>query len=354
MRGRPGGRGGPAPVSTIHAGVASSMTLILSQQDVRECLPMDACMHVMRDTLLALAVGDAVQPLRSVVRGPEQTGVLGVMPGWLPGLGVMGLKAVSVFSANHAVGLESHIGAVLLHETQHGQLIAIADASEITAIRTAAVSGVATQALARDDASDLAILGAGTQARTHLEAMLVARPVQRVRVWSRTPAHVDDFATWAAQRFGVQVEAMISVRDAVHEADIICTTTASREPILEGAWISPGAHINAVGSSVAFARELDTAAVVASRLFVDRKESTINEAGDYLFPLREGAITEAHIVGELGDVLRGVLPGRRDAAEITLFKSLGLAIEDIAAAQHVYAQARATGRGVTVHLGGRR
>ena len=330
------------------------MTLILSQQDVRECLPMDACMRVMRDTLIALSVGDAVQPLRSVMRGPEHKGVLGVMPGWLPGLGVMGLKAVSVFSGNHAAGLESHIGAVLLHETKHGQLIAIADASEITAIRTAAVSGVATQALARDNASDLAILGAGTQARTHLEAMLVARTLRRVRVWSRTRAHADAFAAWAAQRFAVAVEVMPSVRDAVHEADIICTTTASREPILEGVWVAPGAHINAVGSSVAFARELDTAAVVASRLFVDRQESTINEAGDYLFPLREGAITEAHIVGELGDVLRGVRPGRGSPTEITLFKSLGLAIEDIAAAQYVYAQAQATGRGVTVHLGGTR
>ena len=330
------------------------MTLILSQQDVRDCLPMDACMRIMQDTLMALAVGDAVQPLRSVVRGPEQTGVLGVMPGWLPGLGVMGLKAVSVFSGNHAVGLESHIGAVLLHETQHGRLVAIADASEITAIRTAAVSGVATQALARDDAGDLAILGAGTQARTHLEAMRVARTIRRVRVWSRTPAHAVAFATWALQEFGVHVDAMSSVRDAVSGADIICTTTASREPILEGAWIMPGAHVNAVGSSVAFARELDTAAVVASRLFVDRKESTINEAGDYLFPLREGEITEAHIVGELGDVLRGVLQGRRHPTEITLFKSLGLAIEDIAAAQYVYEQASAHNRGVSVHLGGTR
>ena len=330
------------------------MTLILSQQDVRDCLPMDECMRIMQDTLIALAVGDAVQPLRSIVRGPEQTGVLGVMPGWLPGLGVMGLKAVSVFSGNHAVGLESHIGAVLLHETQHGQLVAIADASEITAIRTAAVSGVATQALAREDAGDLAILGAGTQARTHLEAMRVARPVRRVRVWSRTPAHVDAFATWAMQEFGVRIEPMPSVREAVEGADIICTTTASREPILEGAWVTSGAHVNAVGSSVAFARELDTAAVVASRLFVDRKESTINEAGDYLFPLREGAITDAHIVGELGDVLRGALPGRRNRTEITLFKSLGLAIEDIAAAQYVYEHASAKGRGVTVHLGGTR
>ena len=276
------------------------------------------------------------------------------MPGWLPGIGMMGLKDVSVFSGNRAVGLESHIGVVLLHETQHGQLVAIADASEITAIRTAAVSGVATQALAKPDAGDLALIGSGTQAETHLAAMLVARPIRRVRVWSRSDENARDFAERMQLRHALSIEVMSSVRDAVDGADIICTTTASKEPILNGIWITPGAHINAVGSSVSFARELDTAAVVISRLFVDRKESTINEAGDYLFPLREGAITEAHIVGEVGEVLRGTLNGRSSSAEITLFKSLGLAVEDIAATHYVYAQALKAGRGVSVEIGGHR
>ncbi len=329
-------------------------TLILSAQDVRDLLPMAACMDVMRHTLLALSEGNAVQPLRAVLRAPDNTGALGVMPGWLPGIGMMGLKDVSVFSGNRAVGLESHIGVVLLHETQHGQLVAIADASEITAIRTAAVSGVATQALAKPDAGDLALIGSGTQAETHLAAMLVARPIRRVRVWSRSDENARDFAERMQLRHALSIEVMSSVRDAVDGADIICTTTASKEPILNGIWITPGAHINAVGSSVSFARELDTAAVVISRLFVDRKESTINEAGDYLFPLREGAITEAHIVGEVGEVLRGTLNGRSSSAEITLFKSLGLAVEDIAATHYVYAQALKAGRGVSVEIGGHR
>jgi ornithine cyclodeaminase len=329
-------------------------TLMLSAQDVRDLLPMDACMHVMRATLTALSAGNVVQPLRHVMRAPNNQGALGVMPGWLPGLGVMGLKEVSVFSGNRAVGLESHIGVVLLHETEHGRLVAIADASEITAIRTAAVSGVATQLLARDDAGDLAILGSGTQAETHLAAMRIARPLRRVRVWSRTAARTVEFAARMSERYQLTVEPCAQVREAVHGADLICTTTAAKEPILDGIWLAPGAHINAVGSSVSFARELDTAAVVVSRLFVDRKESTINEAGDYLFPLKEGAITEAHIVGEIGDIARGTLTGRTSAADITLFKSLGLAIEDIAAAAYMYEQARAQGRGVAIDIGGAR
>jgi ornithine cyclodeaminase/alanine dehydrogenase-like protein (mu-crystallin family) len=160
-------------------------TLILSALDVRDLLPMDACMRVMRETLATLAAGQAVQPLRQVLRAPDNKGALGVMPGWLPGLGMMGLKDVSVFSGNRAVGLESHIGVVLLHDTEHGRLLAIADASEITAIRTAAVSGVATELLANPDAGSLAILGSGTQAETHLAAMRVARPLKRVRVGVR-------------------------------------------------------------------------------------------------------------------------------------------------------------------------
>ncbi|MCA0377747.1 MAG: ornithine cyclodeaminase family protein [Gemmatimonadetes bacterium] len=331
-----------------------SATLVLGQREVETLLSMDTCMEIMTDTLRALSAGLAVQPLRSVVRGPEQTGVLGVMPGWLPTTQVMGLKAVSVFAGNRAVGLESHLGAILLHETSHGRLVAIVDASSITAIRTAAVSGVATRALARADAGDLALLGSGTQAETHLEAMHLARPLRRVRVWSRSAERCEAFAARMRARYAVPVEPMPSAQAAVDGADLICTTTTSREPVLEGAWIAEGAHINAVGSSVAFARELDTAAVVRARLFVDRVESTVNEAGDYLFPLNEGAITPAHIVGEVGDVLRGTLAGRAHDAEITLFKSLGVAVEDLAAAQFVFETARERGLGVSVELGGTR
>jgi ornithine cyclodeaminase len=226
------------------------------------------------------------------------------------------------------------------------------DAAEITAIRTGAASGVATKLLANADAEDLAILGSGVQARTHLAAMMVVRNVKRVRVWSGTTENAQRFADRESERHGIAVEAVPSARSAVESASLICTTTSAREPVLFGEWLSPGAHINAVGSSIKSTRELDTAAVVKSRLFVDRKESTINEAGDYLFPKNEGAIDESHIQGEIGDILLNRIEGRRSEQEITLFKSLGLAVEDVAAAFHIYQKIEKSGEGNWVELGG--
>ena len=228
------------------------------------------------------------------------------------------------------------------------------DASSITAIRTAAVSGVATRALARENAGDLAILGSGVEAITHLAAMRAVRPLRRVRVWSRNPENARRFAVGLGPRQGITIEAMPTARAAVEGADLVCTTTAAREPVLEGAWLSPGAHVNAVGACFPATRELDTAAVARARLIVDRRESTLAEAGDFLIPRAEGAFGDEHIAGELGDVLLGRLPGRRTADEVTLFKSLGIAIEDLAAAHYLYEQALATGAGVSVPLGGRK
>jgi ornithine cyclodeaminase len=246
------------------------------------------------------------------------------------------------------------MGAVMLFETKHGQPLAIMDATEITAIRTAAVSGMATKLLAREDAGDVAILGSGTQARTHLEAMLLCRKVRRVRVWSRNPENGRHFAERESRRHNIGVELMPTVEAAVLGANIICTTTSSPDPILFGKHLSAGAHINAVGSSVPFARELDTEAVVRSRLYVDRRESTVNEAGDFLIPKREGAIGDSHIQGEIGEILLGKVKGRRSPEEITLFKSLGLAVEDLASANHIYKKAMSVGMGTKVELGGSR
>jgi ornithine cyclodeaminase len=263
----------------------------------------------------------------------------------------MGIKVVSVMPGNHGTEYDSHQGAVMVFETEYGRLLAMVDASEITAIRTAAVSGVATRLLAREDAGDLAILGSGVQAHTHLEAMMVARDLKRVRVWSRNEDNARRFAERESERHGLTVEVMPMAQAAVEGADIICTTTSSREPILMGDWLSPGTHINAVGSSVAFARELDTAAVVRSRLFIDRRESTVNEAGDFLFPKQEGAVDDNHIQGEIGEILLGQNTGRTTSEEITLFKSLGLAVEDLAAADYIYRQALEKGLGTAVEFG---
>ncbi len=327
-------------------------TLMIGQQDVRDLLPMGECMDVMAQTLTALSSGQAILPLRNIMWLPERVGALGSMPAYLSGINVMGLKVISVFPGNHGTEFDSHIGAVLLYETTHGQLIAIVDASEITAIRTAAVSGVATRALARESAGDLTIMGAGVQGATHLAAMLDARDLRRVRVWSRDPEHARAFAVRESQRHAIDIEPIADARLAVAGADLICTTTSAPTPVLEGAWLQPGVHINAVGSSTPIARELDTAAVAAATLIVDRRESALNEAGDFLLAKAEGAIDDDHICGELGDVLLGTVPGRRGDDEITLFKSLGLAVEDVAAAHHVYVKAQARALGVPITLGG--
>jgi ornithine cyclodeaminase/alanine dehydrogenase-like protein (mu-crystallin family) len=328
--------------------------LIVNQSEVRQLLPMAECIEVMAEALKTLSLGQAILPLRPVMWLPEKVGALGMMPAYMENLQIMGLKIVSVFPGNHGTEYDSHMGAVMIFETKHGQPLAIMDATEITAIRTAAVSGVATKLLARETAGDLAILGSGTQARTHFEAMLFCRKIRRVRIWSRNPENGHRFAERESRRHNIQVELMPTVQAAVQGADIICTTTSSPDPILFGQYLSPGAHINAVGSSVPFARELDTEAIVKSSLFVDRRESTANEAGDFLIPKKEGAIGDSHIQGEIGEIVLGKVKGRKSQGEITLFKSLGLAVEDLASANHIYKKAIAGGMGTRVELGGSR
>jgi ornithine cyclodeaminase len=315
---------------------------------------MAECIEVMAEALKALARGQAILPLRPVMWLPEKAGALAMMPAYMEDLQIMGLKVVSVFPGNLHTEYDSHVGTVMIFETKHGQPLAIMDATEITAIRTAAVSGVATNLLARKAAGDLAILGSGTQARTHLEAMLLCRKIRRVRIWSRNSEKGRRFAERESRHHNVKVELMPTVQAALEGADIICTTTSSPDPILAGHYLSRGAHVNAVGSSVPFARELDTEAVVASRLFVDRRESTVNEAGDFLIPKKEGVIGDSHIQGEIGEILLGKVPGRKSDEEITLFKSLGLAVEDLASANHIYRKAMAGGMGTRVELGGSR
>jgi ornithine cyclodeaminase len=216
------------------------------------------------------------------------------------------------------------------------------------------VSGVATRLLSRENSRSLAILGSGVQARTHLAAMRAVRTITDVRVWSRSTDHAREFSDRESKRHGIPITVWANAEDAVRDADIICTTTGSRDPILEGKWISPGTHINAVGSSIAVARELDASAVKMSSLFVDRRESTLNEGGDFLIAKQEGAVDDSHILGEIGDVLTGQMQGRRSAEEITLFKSLGLAVEDVASANYIYQKALDTGKGTLIELGGER
>jgi ornithine cyclodeaminase/alanine dehydrogenase-like protein (mu-crystallin family) len=353
----------PRIKSRLHyrnAGVVSSAkdTLmnfrLLTHRDVRDLLPMSECVDVMAGALAALSRGEVLLPLRTMMWLPDRSGLLGLMPSYLGEPRCFGLKVISFMPGNMGTEYESHQGAVLLFEADHGQLLAVMDASSITAIRTAAASGLATRLLARVDAGELAILGSGVQAASHLEAMSVVRTLRRVRVWSRDGEGARAFAEREGRRLGQQIEAVPSARTAVRGADIICTTTGAKEPVLAGEWLSPGAHVNAVGACFPTTRELDTQAVLGSRFYVDCRESTLNEAGDFLIPRAEGVLGDDHIVGEIGDVVLGKVEGRRSPDEITVFKSLGIAIEDLASAHHIYRKAIASDRGLRADLGGKR
>jgi alanine dehydrogenase len=324
--------------------------LILNKREVEELLPMQKCIVLMEDALRSLARGEVVLPLRPVLRIPDSSNVFALMPAYSEPLRAIGAKVISVFPGNHGTQLDSHQGVVLLFDADRGTPLAVMDAASITAIRTAAVSGVATKLLARKDAAVLAILGAGVQARTHLDAMMAVRSFREIRVWSPTSAHAREVAADAGGRWGVDAKAAPDARSAVHGADVVCTVTASREPLLAGAWLKAGAHVNAVGASLPTARELDSEAIRIARVFVDRRESALNEAGDLLIPIREAVIGADHIVAEIGELLDGAMQGRRDAHEITVFKSLGLAIEDLACAHFLHDMAAREGVGTHVEF----
>jgi ornithine cyclodeaminase len=324
----------------------SASLRIISGDQVRALLPMDSCIDLMGETLAGLSAGRGQNPLRSAMpvgAGPDR---FGLMPGALADPAVFGIKMLSLFPGNSAAGLSSHLGLVALFEADHGQPVALLEASALTAIRTAAVSALATRLLARTGAGDLALLGSGEQADSHLEAVRRVRQIRRVRVWSRSLQNAAAFAA----RHGEGIEVCEDVADAVAGADIICAVTGARIPILKGAMVGPGVHINAVGACIPVAAEVDTALVAKSRYVVDFRASAAAEAGEYLSALAAGAIAEDHIVAELGEIASGAVVGRRSQDEITLFKSLGLAVEDLAAAAFVLEAARARGVGQVVTL----
>jgi ornithine cyclodeaminase len=329
--------------------------LVLSHSDVLAALPPQACAEAMAAVLAGHARGETFMPLRSVMMPPDAAGFLGLMPGWSRGRGdgtaAFALKAVCIVPGNPARGLDAHQGLVTLFDGETGVPTAILDASAVTAVRTAAVTAVATGALARPDAATLAVLGAGTQARAHLRALAGVRAFERVWVYAPTAAHAAEVAEEgvAAGLAGVTVAA--SAQAALRDADVVVTVTSAREPVLRREWLKPGAHLNAVGASSPRSREIDTATVAASALFCDSRESLRNEAGEFRLAIAEGLITgDEHVRAELGEVLAGTAAGRRDAGELTMFRSLGLAVEDLAAAQCAVAVAAQQGIGTEVEL----
>jgi ornithine cyclodeaminase len=312
---------------------------------------MSECVELMSDALASLARGEVFQPLRTIVRPPDARGLLGLMPAYRHGEhGAFGMKAICVFPGNPSLGKDAHQGMVMLFSQETGEPLALMNASQITAIRTAAVSAVATRLLARSDASELGIIGASVQARTHLSALGCVRSIRRARVACRNRDHADQLVREMQEKVSFPIEAVSSNEAAVRDADIVVTATSALEPVIRREWIADGAHINAIGTHSPQSREIDTATMAAARIFVDRRESALNEAGDYLLAAKDGAVTPESIVAEIGELVIETKKGRTSSSEITLFKSLGLAIEDVVCAQYLYGKAAAENAGTWVEF----
>jgi len=310
----------------------------IDREEVARRLTYDVCIPLVRDAMIALSRGETRQLLRSII--PLSEGRLfGVMPGALGAEAPFGAKLISVFHKNFAIGRQSHQGLVVLFDPETGEAVCVVHAGEITAIRTAAASAVATDALARPDSRCLAILGYGEQAATHARAICKVRNLESIVVWVRSLERAREFARRMEAELAVPVGAAAGVEAAVSSADIVCTLTAAPEPILLGAWVRPGTHVNVVGSSYAGPAEVDNDLVVRSRFIADSRESVLRQGAEFLRAKAAGLIGDEHIVAEIGQVLAGDVEGRRSAEEITVYKSLGHVVQDLASAWALYSQA---------------
>jgi len=322
-----------------------TMPLLLSEQDVRSVLSMDDLIDAMATALMQFSSGRVQQPLRTVLEIGEQHAFFGVMPAAVGDPAAMGTKLVTVFGSNAAIGLPSHLATIVLLDPATGALLAVMDGRYITEARTAAVSAVSAKLLAREDAGVLAILGAGVQARSHLEALSRVRTIREVRVWSPNADSRERFAREMAPHAGAPVIPQTSAEEAVSGADIVALVTASREPVVRSEWIADGTHICAVGACRPDQREMDTPLVARGRVYVDSLAGALAEAGDILLPIKEGAFDASRIAGELGQLAARAVHGRTSREEVTIFKSLGLAVEDVAAAHLGYQRAAERGLG---------
>lgn len=307
---------------------------IIDRDEIYRIISMDECVKLMKKTLSDLDKEISTQYLRTAVVLPN-TNVLGLMPAWL-GSDYFGVKVISVYHTNGGTAYPSHQGNVLLFESKNGSLLASLDATSITQIRTGAVSATATDLLATKDAKKLALLGSGAQARSHLEAILTVRDIDSVTVWDINQKGAERFRSDMEQKFKIKIKICETAKDAVLDADIICTVTASKTPVLCGEWVKKGAHINAVGACAAKDRELDSSLVASARLYCDNTDAILNEGGDFLIPKAEGIVNDNHILGTVGQLINGRIEGRTDDSQITIFEALGLAVEDVAAAKYLY------------------
>lgn len=328
------------------------MALVLTRKDVEELLTMKEAMSAVEDAFRQYTLGQAIMPLRSVIRIPDYNGINLAMPAYVGGdLDALGLKVVSVYGDNpKKYGLPAVLATVVLNDPKTGDLLAIMDGAWLTAMRTGAVSGVATRYLAREDAKTAAVFGAGVQACTQLMAVCEAREIRLARVYDPLPEMQNRYCQEMSERLGIELIPAPSPRAAVEGSDVIIAASSARTPVFEGEWLSPGTHVNGIGSHTPTTRELDTATIVRSKLVVDQREAALAEAGDVIIPINEGHVTADHIHAELGEVVAGLKEGRANEAETTVFKSVGLAIQDVATATRVYQLAKEKGAGTTLSL----
>jgi alanine dehydrogenase len=323
---------------------------LLNEAQVKSLLPMSDLIEAMENALARFSAGDVLQPVRTVLTVGPTKAYFGVMPAYLPQPARLGAKLVTVFGGNQARGLPSHLATIVLLDPDTGALQAILDGRYITEARTAAVSAVSARHLARAEASTLAIIGSGVQARSHLEALAEVRSLREVRVWSPREPSRDRFVAEMAGRTPAQLRSTAVAEDAVRGADIVVLATSSPTPVLQNAWVTDGAHVMSVGACRPDQREMDPALVARARLFVDSRAAALVESGDVVLGIREGRFTESHIGGEIGQVVLGRASGRVDAGDVTIFKSLGMAVEDIVAADLVLSRAIERGGGAELAL----
>ncbi len=323
---------------------------IISRSDVERLLPVESCIAVMARAMQATSRGDVTLPIRQFMPVPETSGKLAIMPGTLGDPACFGIKLVSKYDRPRGDPLGTHVGMVMLFDSAKGIPLAMVEGSSLTAIRTSAASALATRYLAREDATRLAIIGTGEQAMRHVAAMLAVRSIEQISVWGRDAQSARDFADNVASRSGLLVSVHGDVAEAVERADIICTATSAKTPVLLGADLRPGQHINLVGSAIPTTAEVDSVAVARSRFYVDYRPAALSAAGELLRAIEIGCVDEDHIVGEIGEVVSGIVPSRRSDEEITIYKSLGVASQDLAAAYAVWELAVAEMSGIEVDL----
>lgn len=324
--------------------------LIINRSDVERLLPVKDCVEVMARAMRATSRGEVTLPIRQFMPVPGASGKLAIMPGTLGDPACFGIKLVCKYDRAHGDPLGTHVGMVMLFDSIKGIPLAMVEGSSLTAIRTSAASALATRYLAREDATRLAIIGTGEQAMRHVAAMLAVRTIKQISVWGRDAQRAKSFADKVASCSGLLVSVHGDVADAVERADIICTATSAKTPVLLGADLRPGQHINLVGSAIPTTAEVDDEAVARSRYYVDYRPAALAAAGELLGVIESGCLDESHIVGEIGEVVSGTVPGRRSDEEITIYKSLGVASQDLAAAYAVWELAVADTSGIEVDL----